>query len=61
MLELGMLMRSFRKTLLKNWKDVLLENTLMILLLSAPPLTQVLKHVTNALTTVLRDRLDILA
>ena len=61
MLELGMLMRSFRKTLLKNWKDVLLENTLMILLLFAPPLTQVLKHVTNALTTVLRDRLDILA
>ena len=61
MLELGMLMRSFRKTLLKNWKDVLLENTLMILLLSAPPLTQVLKHVTNALTTVLRDQLDIMA
>ena len=61
MLELGMLMRNFRKTLLKNWKDVLLENTLMILLLFAPPLTQVLKHVTNALTTVLRDRLDILA
>ena len=61
MLELEMLMRNFRKTLLKNLKDVLLEKTLMILLLFVPLLTQVLKHFTNALTTVLRDQLDILA
>ena len=61
MLELEMLLRKVRKTLLKNLKDVLVENTLMILLLLVARLTQVLEHLTNALTTALRDRLDPLA
>ena len=61
MLELEMLLRKVRKTLLKNLKDVLVENTLLILLLLVARLTQVLEHLTNALTTALRDRLDPLA
>ena len=61
MLELEMLLRKVRKTLLKNLKDVLVENTLLILLLLVAQLTQVLEHLTNALTTALRDRLDPLA
>ena len=61
MLELKMLLRKVRKTLLKNLKDVLVENTLLILLLLVARLTQVLEHLTNALTTALRDRLDPLA
>ena len=61
MLELKMLLRKVRKTLLKNFKDVLVENTLLILLLLVARLTQVLEHLTNALTTALRDRLDPLA
>ena len=55
MLELEMLLRKVRKTLLKNLKDVLVENTLLILLLLVAQLTQVLEHLTNALTTALRD------
>ena len=61
LLKLEMLIRNFGAIILKNLKYVLVENTLMIFLLLVAILTLVLEHLTNALTAVLRDRLDLLA